>query len=72
MLGPRQVALFYDFNLKALVSEEHLLRSIGHLVDLSGVRAHLAESYSSTGCPPVDLELMIPVSYSLIVGQELA
>lgn len=68
MLGPRQVAqgaLFYDFNLEALVPEDHLLRSIDRFVDLSGVRAHLAPSYSSTGRPSIDPELMIRM---LIVG----
>jgi len=68
MLGPRQVAqgaLFYDFNLEALVPEDHLLRSIDRFVDLSDVRAHLAASYSSTGRPSIDPELMIRM---LIVG----
>jgi transposase len=68
MLGPRQVAqgaLFYDFNLEALVPEDHLLRSIDRFVDLSGVRAHLAPSYSSTGRPSIGPELMIRM---LIVG----
>lgn len=44
MLGPRQGALFYDFNLEALVPQGHLLRSVDRFVDLSGVRAHLASS----------------------------
>ena len=44
-MGPRQVAqggLFYDFNLKALVPEDHLLRSIDRFADLSGVLSRLA------------------------------
>jgi transposase len=68
MMGPRQVAqgaLFYDFNLDAVVPVDHLLRSIDRFVDLSGVRAHLAAFYSSTGRPSVDPELMIRM---LIVG----
>ena len=57
MMGPRQVAqgsLFYEFNLDALVSQDHLLRSIDRFVDLSGVRTHLAPFYSSTGRPSID------------------
>jgi transposase len=68
MMGPRQVAqgaLFYEFNLDAVVPEDHLLRSIDRFVDLSGVRAHLAPFYSSTGRPSIDPELMIRM---LIVG----
>ena len=68
MMGPRQVAqgsLFYEFNLEALVPEDHLLRSIDRFIDLSGVRAHLAPFYSSTGRPSIDPELMIRM---LIVG----
>ena len=68
MMGPRQVAqgaLFYEFNLDAIVPEDHLLRSIDRFVDLAGVRAHLAPFYSSTGRPSIDPELMIRM---LIVG----
>ncbi len=68
MMGPRQVAqgaLFYEFNLDALVPQDHLLRSIDRFVDLSGVRAHLAPFYSAIGRPSVDPELMLRM---LIVG----
>ena len=68
MMGPRQVAqgaLFYEFNLDALVPQDHLLRSIDRFVDLSGVRAHLAPFYSTIGRPSIDPELMLRM---LIVG----
>ena len=68
MMGPRQVAqgaLFDEFNLDALVPQDHLLRSIDRFVDLSGVRAHLAPFYSAIGRPSVDPELMLRM---LIVG----
>ena len=68
MMGPRQIAqgqLFYDFSLEAMVPPDHLLRSIDRFVDLSNVRATLASSYSSTGRPSVDPELMIRM---LLVG----
>lgn len=68
MLGPRQVmqeALFYEFSLEDHVPAGHLLRRIDALMDFSGVRAHLATSYSATGRPSVDPELMIRM---LVVG----
>lgn len=68
MMGPRQQAqsaLFYEFCLEDHVPADHLLRSIDRFVDLSDVRRHLASSYSSTGRPSVDPELMIRM---LLVG----
>jgi len=68
MMGPKQEAqnaLFYDFNIEDHVPQNHLLRSIDRFVDLSGVRTHLAEHYSTTGRPSIDPELMIRM---LIIG----
>jgi len=68
MMGPKreaQAALFYGFSLEDHVPADHLLRSIERFVDLSGMRAHLAPYYSSTGRPSVDPELMIRM---LLVG----
>ena len=68
MMGPRpaaQGALFYEFDLEALMPQDHLLRSIDRFVDLGGVRAHLAPFHSSAGRPSIDPELMIRM---LIVG----
>lgn len=62
MLRPRLVgqgALFYDFNIEVLTLEDHLLRSIDLLVDLSGVCAFLASSYGLTSRLSIDAELMI-------------
>jgi hypothetical protein len=67
-MGPRQVdqaALFYGLSLEDHVPADHLLRSIGRFVDLSGLRRELAPLYSSTGRPSVDPELMIRM---LIIG----
>lgn len=64
MMGPKQEAqnaLFYDFNIEDHVPQDHLLRSIDRFVDLSGIRTHLAEYYSTTGRPSIDPELMIPL-----------
>ena len=68
MMGPQQEAqpaLFYEFSLEDHVPQNHLLRSIDRLVDLSGVRTYLADFYSHTGRPSVDPELLIRM---LLVG----
>jgi transposase len=68
MLGPKQEAqgaLFYEFSIDDHVPQAHLLRSIDRFVDLSGIRPHLAESYSHTGRPSIDPELLIRM---LLVG----
>ena len=57
MMGSRQEAqasLFYEFSLEDHVPQGHLLRSIDRFVDLSGIRAHLANFYSHTGRPSID------------------
>lgn len=48
-----------------MVPPDHLLRSMDRFVDFSAVRPLLASSYSSTGRPSVDPELMIRM---LLVG----
>ena len=68
MMGPRQEAqpaLFYEFSLEDHIPRDHLLRSIDRFVDLSSIRAHLADFYSHTGRPSVDPELLIRM---LLVG----
>ena len=68
MMGPRQEAqpaLCYEFSLEDHVPQNHLLRSIEQFVDLSGIRAYLADFYSHTGRPSVDPELLIRM---LLVG----
>ena len=68
MLGPKQEAqgaLFYEFSIEDHVPQDHLLRSIDRFVDLSSIRPHLAESYSHTGRPSIDPELLIRM---LLVG----
>ena len=68
MMGSRQeaqAALFYGFSLEAHIPQDNLLRSIDRFVDLSSIRAHLADFYSHTGRPSIDPELLIG---RLIVG----
>ena len=60
-----QGELLYQFSLEKMVPEDHLLRKIDQFLDLSGFREHLKGSYSHTGRPSVDPELMIRM---LIIG----
>ncbi|HEX2339191.1 MAG TPA: IS5/IS1182 family transposase, partial [Vicinamibacterales bacterium] len=52
MMGPavgRQDRLFYAFNLEERIPDDHLLRRIDAVLDLSWLRADLAPFYSHTG-----------------------
>jgi len=60
-----QDELFYAFNLDEIVPEDHLLRDIDRVLDLSNLREHLAPFYSHTGRPSIDPELMIRM---LLIG----
>jgi len=60
-----QDELFYAFNLDEMVPQDHLLRDIDRVLDLSNLREHLAPYYSHTGRPSVDPELMIRM---LLIG----
>jgi transposase len=72
MMGRRkgeQGHLFYAFDLEAVVPEDHQVRRIALVLDLSWVRGELAPHYSHTGRPSIDPELMIRM---LILGYVLA
>ncbi len=60
-----QQRLFYSFSLEDHVPAQHLLRSIDHCLDLSDLRAYLADFYSPIGRPSIDPELMVRM---LVVG----
>ena len=64
-----QGQLFYSFNLEAVVPDDHLVRAIARVLDLSWVRAGLAPHYSHTGRPSIDPVLMIRM---LVVGYVFA
>jgi transposase len=64
-LNRDQRQLFYEFCLDEVVPDDHLVRQINSVLDLSWVRAELASYYSSTGRPSIDPVLMIRM---LIVG----
>jgi len=68
MMGRRQEAqsaLFYDFSIDDHIPTDHILRAIDGVIDLSSVRVHLTEFYSTTGRPSIDPELMMRM---LLVG----
>jgi len=56
---------FVSVSLDEYVPEDHLLRAVDHFLDLSEFRQHMAGSYSHTGRPSIDPELMIRM---LIIG----
>jgi transposase len=64
-----QGQLFYSFNLEEVVPDDHQVRAIARVLDLSWVRAELALHYSHTGRPSIDPVLMIRM---LIVGYVFA
>ena len=64
-----QGQLFYCFNLGEAVPEDHQVRRIAEVLDLSWVHAELASHYSPFGRPSIDPVLMIRM---LIVGYVFA
>src|ERR1700755_477197 len=64
-----QGQLFYEFHLGDAVPEDHLVRKIDAVLDLSWLRSELAPHYSSMGRPSIDPELMIRM---LVVGYVFA
>ena len=61
----RSEALFYYFRLEDQVPETHLLRLIDKHISFSFVREKLKESYSDTGRPSIDPELLLRI---LLIG----
>jgi transposase len=68
-LNRDQGQLFYSFRLDAVVPDDHLVRTIAAVLDLSWVHAELAPYYSKLGRPSIDPVLMIRM---LIVGYVFA
>jgi transposase len=72
MMGRRnqgQGQLFYEFRLDEAIPDDHLVRQIGALLDLTWVYAELAPYYSDIGRPSIDPVLMIRM---LIIGYVFA
>nr|MCP4780399.1 IS1182 family transposase [Hyphomicrobium sp.] len=54
MMGRReqgQGQFFYDFDLERVIPDDHLVRKIHAVLDLSWVREELAPYYADTGRP---------------------
>ena len=54
----RSKALFYYFRLEDHIPENHLLRLIDKHIDFGFVRERLKDSYSDTGRPSLDPDLL--------------
>jgi len=67
MMGhhPRSEALFYYFRLEDQIPEDHLLRLIDKHISFDFVRQQLKDSYSETGRPSIDPELLLRI---LLIG----
>src|SRR5213595_3390321 len=61
----RSEALFYYFRLEDQVPENHLLRLIEKHISFEFVRERLRASYSETGRPSIDPELLLRI---LLIG----
>src|SRR6201993_1835088 len=61
----RSEALFYYFRLEDQVPEHHLLRLIDKHISFQFVRQQLKNSYSETGRPSIDPELLLRI---LLIG----
>ena len=61
----RSEALFYYFRLEDQVPETHLLRLIEKHISFGFVRERLKQSYSETGRPSIDPELLLRI---LLIG----
>lgn len=68
-LNHDQGQLFYSFCLEEVVPDDHLVRSIAAVLDVSWVHAELAPHYSDIGRPSIDPVLMIRM---LIIGYVFA
>jgi transposase len=61
----RSEALFYYFRLEDQIHENHLLRLIDKHISFEFVRQQLKDSYSETGRPSIDPELLLRI---LLIG----
>jgi hypothetical protein len=61
----RAESLFYYFRLEDHIPENHLLRLIDRHINLEFIRAKLQDSYSDTGRPSIDPELLLRM---LLIG----
>ncbi len=72
----RSESLFYYFRIEDQVSESHLLRLIDRHISFDFVREKLKDSYSDTGRPSIDPELLLRIPligylYAVASGRKL-
>src|SRR5215510_177286 len=60
-LNHDQAQLFYSFCLEEVVSDDHLVRKLAAVLDLSWVGAELAPHYPNNGRPSIDPDSYSPV-----------
>jgi transposase len=60
--------LFYYFRLEDQVPETHLLRLIEKHISFAFVRERLKASYSDTGRPSIDPELLLRILFGAMLG----
>src|SRR6516164_510770 len=68
-LNHDQAQLFYSFSLEEAVPNDHPIRKIAAVLDLSWIRSELAPFYPEIGRPSIDPELMLRM---LIIGYAFA
>jgi transposase len=68
-LNHDQEQLFYSFRLSEVVPDDHVVRQIAAVLDLSWVRRELEPFYPKIGRPSIDPELMIRM---LVIGYVFA
>jgi transposase len=61
----RSESLFYYFRIEDQVPENHLLRPIDRHISFDFIREKLKDSYSDTGRPSIDPELLLRI---LLIG----
>ena len=64
----RSEAPFYYFRLEDQVPETHLLRLIEKHISFAFVRERLKASYSDTGRPSIDPELLLRILFGAMLG----
>ena len=76
MMGPhtRSESLFYYFRLEDQVPEDHLLRLVDKHIDFGFVHERLKDSYSKTGRPSINPELLLAhfADWLFVRGQQRA
>ncbi len=79
MLGKKKFIpkLFYQFSLEKLVPQDHFLRQVDKVLDLTFVRGLVRDSYGTTGNPSVDPVVLIKMMligyfYNIISERQLA